>query len=318
MQKDIATKRLEEHNDVFADIFNNLIFSGQKVLEEGALVSLPTESFSRMDGGRLRQGNRDVCKADKEQNVYRLICGIENQECKDNTMPERIMGYDFAAYEKQIQDKITWNKEHGHPAYAKRLHDGERLAPVITVVLYFGREEWKHPLCLHDILDFPKGKEDILRAVVPDYRINVVQMRRLSVEERECLTSDFRMIAEYLAATEQPEQLEELLKNKEYKIKHPEAFLDLFSEISGDSRYKQLGAALEERQIFEEKGEMTMCVLADMLENRGIEKGIEKGIYALIQDNLEQNNSHREIIMKLQKYFNLTRERAEEYIATQV
>lgn len=111
--------------------------------------------------------------------------------------------------------------------------------------------------------------------------------------------------------------MEELLKNKEYKIKHPEAFLDLFSEISGDSRYKQLGEALEERQISEGKGEMTMCVLADMLENRGIEKGIEKGIYALIQDNLEQNNSHQEIITKLQKYFNLTRERAEEYITTQ-
>ncbi|MBE5869189.1 MAG: hypothetical protein E7293_09625 [Lachnospiraceae bacterium] len=107
MQKDIAAKRLEEHNDVFADIFNNLIFSGQKVLEEGTLISLPTEAFTRMERGRLRQGNRDVCKADKEQNVYRLICGIENQECRDNTMPERIMGYDFAAYEKQIQDKIA-------------------------------------------------------------------------------------------------------------------------------------------------------------------------------------------------------------------
>jgi len=30
MQKDIKEKKLEEHNDVFVDIFNNLLFEGKQ------------------------------------------------------------------------------------------------------------------------------------------------------------------------------------------------------------------------------------------------------------------------------------------------
>lgn len=33
MGKDIPEKRLESWNDVFADIFDNLLFGGRKVLE---------------------------------------------------------------------------------------------------------------------------------------------------------------------------------------------------------------------------------------------------------------------------------------------
>ena len=32
MSKDISQKRLEEYNDVFIDIFNNIIFGGKQVL----------------------------------------------------------------------------------------------------------------------------------------------------------------------------------------------------------------------------------------------------------------------------------------------
>lgn len=47
MKKDIAKKRLEEHNDVYADIFNALLFEGRPVLQEESLVPLPTEAFTR-------------------------------------------------------------------------------------------------------------------------------------------------------------------------------------------------------------------------------------------------------------------------------
>lgn len=99
MKKDITKKRLEDYDDVFADIFNTLLFDGENVLSEKHLVPLPTESFSRKYDGALRQGNRDVRKADRRNGSYRLICGGENQEGIDNTMPQRIMGYDFASYE---------------------------------------------------------------------------------------------------------------------------------------------------------------------------------------------------------------------------
>lgn len=94
MKKDTAEKRLEEYNDVFADIFDNILFDGNPVLDASRLTALPTESYMRKTDGALRQGNRDICKAQGENGCFCLICGIENQSGIDNTMPERVMGYD--------------------------------------------------------------------------------------------------------------------------------------------------------------------------------------------------------------------------------
>ena len=41
-QKDIAEKRLESYNDVFADIVNVLLFSGEKLIAEDQLEDGPT------------------------------------------------------------------------------------------------------------------------------------------------------------------------------------------------------------------------------------------------------------------------------------
>ena len=284
MSKDISEKRLEEHNDVFADIFNNVLFEGKAILKQEELTSLPTESYVRDVDGEIHEEHRDVRKADKDNNVYRLVCGIENQSGVDNTMPERVMGYDYAAYEAQIKEITEDNKEKGRPAFAKRIHDGQKLAPVVTAVLHWGSKEWDGPLRLHDMLEFHQETEEVIRPLVPDYPMNLVEVRRISKEVRGKLTSDFRLIAEYVARKQDPKQLEELMADKVHTIKHPEEFLELLSEVANDTRYKRAKEKLQER----EKGEVTMCVIAEKLENRGMERGMERGglllVRALIKD----------------------------------
>lgn len=56
-------------------------------------------------------------------------------------MPQRIMGYDYAAYEEQIKAIIDKNKADGNTAVTKRIHDDRRLAPVVTAVLYWGEAQ---------------------------------------------------------------------------------------------------------------------------------------------------------------------------------
>ena len=73
----------------------------------------------------------------------------------------------------------------GQPAFAKRLHYGQKLAPVITIVLYFGSEEWKKPF-------------------VANYPINLIQIAHLPKEVRSRLKSDFRLLAEYAACKNSP------------------------------------------------------------------------------------------------------------------
>lgn len=60
-----------------------------------------------------------------------------------------------------------------------------------------------------------------------------------------------------------------------------------------------------------------MCVIAEALEKRGIERGIERvierGVEALILDNLEEGKTEWQILDKLEKRFSLSRESAKEY-----
>ena len=109
MSKDATENRLEDWNDVFADIFNNLILKGQTIIDEEDLVSLPTRAYTRKTDGELRTGMRDIRKESRRNGKLRLITSIENQTEIDNTMPERIMGYEYASYEEQIKERMDEN-----------------------------------------------------------------------------------------------------------------------------------------------------------------------------------------------------------------
>ena len=84
-----------------------------------------------------------------------------------------------------------------------------------------------------------------------------------------------------------PELLEELLEDKVHTIKHPEEFLDMLSEVASDKRYKNV----KEKLLKNEEENVTMCVIAEKLENRGIERGrllgeregMERGQFLMIR-----------------------------------
>lgn len=313
MKKDIAEKRLEDHNDVFADIFNNLVFQGNQVLEEEQLTPLPTEAFTRRIDGDLRQGNRDVRKADGQYGNYRLICSTENQTASDNTMPERVMGYEYAGYEEQIGTIIEENRKNNTPAYSKRIHDDQRLAPIVTAVLYWGSPKWQGPMCLHDMLDFPPEKEDIIKPYVANYPMNLIDLSNVPKEVRERMTSDFRLLLDYMACKNNPEEMKAFMSDKERVIRHPEEFLDAMSEVASDARYKIIKEQMIEKAECGEKEEnVTMWKIEDEIENRGellkiitqTKKKYQKGKSVLeVADALEEEVSVIQAIYDLIKKY---------------
>lgn len=301
MNKGITEKRLEDCNDVFADVVNVLAFGGEKVIKEENLVSEPTEAVTRYRDGKLRKGCRDVRKRDVENGSFQLICSLENQDGIDNTMPERIMGYDYAAYEDQIRAIMDENKKAGTPAYTKRIHDDQLLAPAVSLVLHWGEKEWKRPLRLHDMLKFPPGKEKYLKKLVPDYPINLINMKNLPEEVRQKFQSDFRVVAEYAASGNDPGKIRELLQNENTEIRHPEELMDVLSAMSGDERYREMisdvvnkresedenmrckvldsfiedGIALERKRF----SDLTRCLLRDSRENDLLRAGEDDIFY---------------------------------------
>lgn len=346
MGKDIPEKRLEDWDDVFTDIFDNLLFGGEKVLEGKELIPMPTESYMRKTDGTQREGARDVHKAipgvksgivdiqkaDRHGSRYRLICGLENQTGVDNTMPERVMMYDCADYEEQIRKIMDRNRKKKNEAVTKRIHSDQKLAPVITLVLYYGKDEWVTPKSLHDMLEFPEGMEDSIKPYVADYPINLIQVARLTEEERGKLNSDFRLIAEYIARGNDKEKLNRFFRENRQVIRHEEEFIDVMNALTGKQSGREMLKTIKEKKR-EETGGIRVIDLFEMYENEGIKKGVRRGmrkgvrkgvkkglekgrwegIRAVICDNRDNHVSKEMILQKLVRLFEISREEAEKY-----
>lgn len=103
--KDLTEKTLENYNDVFADIFNVIVFEGEQRIQPMALQQNMVRSQYRSADDRLHEMERDISKVWKEQDVALSIYGIENQTRIEKYMSLRVMGYDGASYREQLLSK---------------------------------------------------------------------------------------------------------------------------------------------------------------------------------------------------------------------
>ena len=77
-EKDITEKLLEDYPDVFADIFNVLLFDGEKLIKEDELSESIVHSQYKAEDGRVHELERDVVKKWIKNNVALSLFGVEN------------------------------------------------------------------------------------------------------------------------------------------------------------------------------------------------------------------------------------------------
>ena len=117
---------------------------------------------------------------------------------------------------------------------------------------------------LYDVLKI----SDELKPFVNDYKINLIDVPRLTGEQVEKFTSDFQIIADYFV---------QLSKNKDYVpkgkiIRHTDSFLKLMSVLTQDNKYVEMG-----RELSHEKEGFYMCEVLDKVEARGKAIGEARG-----------------------------------------
>ena len=106
-----------------------------------------------------------------------VILGMEGQEHIHYAMPMRVMGYDYAAYQKQYVDnaaKYKTAKSLTEEEYLSKMKKDDRLVPVITVVVYYGEKPWDGAVSLHGMLHISEE----MKPFVNDYRMHLVEARK--------------------------------------------------------------------------------------------------------------------------------------------
>lgn len=266
-QKDKGEKSLIAWNDVFADIFNVLVFGGKQAVTPNSLEDITGISQYKADDNLLHEQERDTYKLWKNQNVNLVIMGVENQSRPDRDMPFRIIGYDGASYRSQLlktREKLV-------KGVRRQIRVKER-SPVITIVLYFGEKPWRYPLELKSSFR-PKLPDNeitqMLESYINDYKVHLFDIPRLSPETVKQFRSDFRVVADYFT---------NVYTNPDYEpdpavIIHVDEFLKLMRVLTGDNRYETISFTEQEKR----EG-VGMCKVLDERERRGLQQGIQQGI----------------------------------------
>ena len=103
--------------------------------------------------------------------------------------------------------------------------DGELqdIFPVITFVIYYGEEEWRHETTLHKRLNL----DSELKHYVSDYSINLIDLKKLSEDDINKFKKDFKLIADYMVKGSKH-------KADRIDLNHPEEVSELILRLTGE------------------------------------------------------------------------------------
>ena len=218
-EKDILEKKLLMFNDVFADFVNGIMFDGKDVVKEDELVDLSGWSHYKGDDSKHRFQDRDVVKLWKKENVVISLIGIENQDIPDEDMVFRVISYDGASYRTQLVEKERRKRK----KETENINGKVDIFPVITFVIYYGEEEWKHETTLHKRLNL----DSELKHYVSDYSINLIDLKKLSEDDINKFKKDFKLIADYMVKGSKH-------KADRIDLNHPEEVSELILRLTGE------------------------------------------------------------------------------------
>ena len=272
----------------FADLFNAILFHGETViLPENLHPSPETTAVSLQDAqGKnvVKKLYRDIIMNWQDQAVLMLLA-VESQTAIHYAAPLKVMLYDSMEYAEQV--RVKW-KEHpprlSSAEFLSRFQKNDKLIPVITLIFYYGTEEWDGPLELHQMFDLGTEKN------------HAELIRRL--KNLESFQSDLQIIFGMLQCSQDKYAL------RTYVANHKDYFQKLDLET-----YHALGAFLNSRQLMEinveqeEREELDMCKALEDIYNDGVQAGMEAGIEQGRRSGIAEGEaSHKkEVAFQMQK-----------------
>ena len=279
--KDLTTKNLSAIPEVFADIFNGIVFyDDEKIkIDPLKLKDLPTESIYYDEDGNIRNMMQDVFKEYGDQQFALVSLGLESQANVERSMPIRILGYVYSACKRQL-DRYTQRRRflleykgktktpEEKEFIARELKEMGRfeLTPIVIIVLNFSGKTWNEPKSLSKLIN----NDNPYKEYISDYSIKVVDLHLLDDEDYKRFSSDFGPVINFLNADSKS------FKGVLQELKYPIEAIDMINSYKKLVNYEKIRKEILERS---EKGEsINMGKLVDVLIAEGIAEGIEQGI----------------------------------------
>lgn len=313
-EPDIALKKYFSDKKRLADIFNYYCYDGREEIRPEELETKDRISNILISGkGKKKypvERIRDVLAVAQRNGTVLLLLGIENQNAIDYGMPIRHMVYDALTYANQIEDKAKQKKKESGQTettgseFMSGFSKGDKLTPILTLVIYYGRKPWDGPRNLEDMLDMKCVPPEIQSYIQSQYALNLLEAR--TIRDYEKFHSDIREVFRILSCDDDRKKMRQIIEqDRNYHcLAHDAA--DAIATLTASNEIMNYSN--------KRKGEVDMCkAIQDMIEE-GRQEGIQQGIQIFILDNMEENVAKERIQQKLQRRYQLSPERAEQYI----
>lgn len=223
-QADTLTKEYLSNNEIFADVFNYLIYDGQQRILPENLIERDTSEITLPLGKRGElatiQKFRDIlkgCIAKEYKNTLYVLFGVENQSHIHYAMPVKNMLYDAINYSAQVNEKTKNTEKYENKIQIlKKLQknfyrDGiqiYRLVPVITVTIYFGNDGWDAAKSLQEMFS---ETDESLKEFLPDYKLHLISCNNISDFTK--FHTEFGRLMHILKVISDEEQMDILLSS---------------------------------------------------------------------------------------------------------
>ena len=283
-EKNVVTIDYLGDPERFADFLNALWFSGNRILTSDNIRECKADS-SRIwkDADTLHTSEifRDLTR-EVSLGTHTLLVALEAQSDIHYAMPVRVINGDSMQYHEQwrrIRNRHRQRRDLRGAGYLSGFHKKDRLFPVITLVLYFGRKPWDGPDNLWDMMNIEEFPETV-RQYIADYPLRLIDVRRYPHSER--FYTDLRVVFGFLAVDSEKDALLDFIEKheKEFHSLREDAY-DMIAVMSHSRELMK-----RKHDYLNRKGEVNMCqaindLMRDEFQNgktAGLREGRSEGL----------------------------------------
>lgn len=274
-KKDVALIRYFQDERRYIDLLNAFLFQGRQVMKPEDVQELDStmNGFAKQGEGRIPiQKHRDLMR--------KIVCGIqvaligiEHQDQIHYAMPVRGMLQDAVMYDQQVQQIRRIHKERRDlegAEYIGGFASLDRLYPVATIVLYYGKKPWDGPRRLHEMLEMDT-LPDGFKKIVNDFSIAVLEVR--SFEHIEWFRTDLHEVFGFIQRADDKDKAQKFIEeNREQFMQMEEDAYDVIAELTSAGNLKKLRDKYKT-----EGGRLDMCKAIDDMVRDGRREGKREG-----------------------------------------
>ena len=98
-------------------------------------------------------------------------------------------------------------------------YKGDKLIPVVALVIFFSPDEWDGPVSLHEMMNV---KDERILSLVPDYQIHLIAPAGLADEELKKFHSSLREVLGFIKYANDVEKMDEIVHGDFQKLRREE------------------------------------------------------------------------------------------------